>query len=295
MHLRTSRLGFLTVAVVLSLPLMTAPAPRAFGQDEKANTQKSKSNEPPPFDPKSAVDGGLGMPTPYDKFIALDQALGKTPVDWKQYFSRTKVDVDVDEITETKVAMPVLLGYRITDGVLAIRAHDAELLNKCASDIEAMARKLGVGEGELARAKKIRAQANANEWVKVFMELGIMQQDIMRTLDRGENKTQGTLVIVAGWLQGARYVTSVVKDNYSPANSNILREPMLVDALVAKLKTLPDEIKTSPVVEKMISALTEIKSIVDIKTDGSIPPEKVERLKALATEVMTTAQAASKK
>ena len=295
MQLRTSKPGFLTLAAVLAFPLLTLPAPFAFAEDEKPNTQKSKTNEPPPFDPKNAVDGGLGMPTPYDKFIALDQALGKTPVNWKQYFSKVKVDVDVDEITESKVAMPTLLGFRISDGVMAIKAHDAELLNKCASDIEAMAKKLGVGDGELSRAKKIRLSANAGEWLKVFMELGFLQQDIMKTLERGENKSQGTLVIVAGWLQGARYVTSVVKDNYSPTNSNLLREPMLVDALIAKLKTLPDDTKNSPVVEKMISALTEIKGIVDIKMDGSIPPEKVDRMKALATEVVTTAQAASKK
>ena len=240
MHVHPKKIRLLSVAVVAALPLLTILARPVAAQDEKPNTQKSKTNEPPPFDPKSAVDGGLGMPTPYDKFIALDQALGKTPVNWKQYFSKTKVDVDVDEITETKVAMPTLLGFRISDGVMAIKAHDAELLNKCASDIEAMAKKLGVGDGELARAKKIRSSANAGEWLKVFMELGFLQQDIMKTLDRSENKVQGTLVIVAGWLQGARYVTGVVKDNYTSANSNILREPMLVDALIAKLKTLPD-------------------------------------------------------
>ena len=290
--MRSRKLGFLAAAVVLSLPLLVLPA---SAQEEKPNTEKSKTNEPPPFDPKSAVDGGLGMPTPYDKFIALDQALGKTAVNWKQYFAKTKVDVDVDDITETKVALPALLGFRISDGVMAIKAHDAELLNKCASDIEAMAKKLGVGEGELARAKKIRSSANSGEWLKVFMELGFLQQDIMKTLDRSENKAQGTLVIVAGWLQGARYVTGVIKDNYSPTNSNFLREPMLVDALVAKLKTLPDDTKNSPVVDKMLSSLQEIKGIVDIKMDGSIPAEKVDRMKALATDVVTTALANSKK
>ncbi len=295
MLIPSRKLGLLTAAVALSLPLFALPAPHAMGQDDKPNTEKSKTNEAPPFDRKSAVDGGLGMPTPYDKFIALDQALGKTAVNWKQYFSKTKVDVDVDEIGETKVALPTLLGFRISDGVMAIKAHDAELLNKCASDIEAMAKKLGVGDGELGRAKKIRSTANAGEWLKVFMELGFLQQDIMKTLDRSENKAQGTLVIVAGWLQGARYVTSVIKDNYSPTNSNFLREPMLVDALVAKLKTLPDDTKSSPVVDKMLSSLQEIKGIVDIKMDGSIPAEKVDRMKVLATEVVTAALAASKK
>ncbi len=291
MQFPSGKIGFLSLAAALSLGTLIAPV-RA--QDDKLVTQKSPGNEPPPFDPKMAEDGGLGMPTPYDKFLALDQALGKTHVNWKQVFAKTKVDVDVDEITETKVALPVLLGFRIADGAMAIKAHDAELLNRCASDIEAMAKKMGVGDSELARAKKIRASANAGEWLKVFLDLGFLQQDIMRTLDRAENKTQGTLVIAGGWMQGARSVASVVRDNYTPDASNILREPMLVGALLAKLQTLPEGTRQSPVVEKMMSSLREIKTLVDIKLDGTIPPEKVERIQTLASEVVTTTLTAAK-
>ncbi len=277
-------------AVALSLPILAAPVVRA--QDDRPVTQKSAGNEPPPFDPKAAEDGGLGMPTPYDKFLALDGALGKARVNWKAAFAKTKVDVDPDEIADAKVALPTLLGFRIADGAMAIKAHDAELLNQCASDIEAMAKKLGVGEAELARAKKVRASANAGEWLRVFLDLGFLQQDILRTLSRPENKAQGTLVIAGGWVQGVRSVASVVEDNYTPDASNILREPMLVGALLAKLQALPEGTRRSPVVEKMVASLQEIKSIVDIKLDGTIPPEKVERIRALASEVVTVALAA---
>lgn len=281
--------------VLLCLAAGVSLTPPAPAQEDVPVTQKSPGNEPPPFDPKTAQDGGLGMPTPYDKFVALDAAVGKARVNWKQYFSKNKVDVDADEIADLKVALPTLLGFRISDGVMAIKAHDAELLNRCASDIEAMAKKLGVGEAELTRAKKVRAAANAGEWLKVFLDLGFLQQDIMRTLDRGENKAQGTLVIVGGWLQGARYVTAVVEDNYTPDASNVLREPLLVGALLAKLQTLPEATRQSPVVEKMASVLGEIRGIVDIKLDGAVPPEKVARVRALASEVVTSTFAASRR
>ncbi len=292
MRITPRKLGLLAAAALLSLRFAAAPI---AAQDEAPSTEKAKGNEPPPFDPKSAVDGGIGIPTPYDKFIALDRALGKSGVDWKQAFAQTRVDVDVDEIAEVKVALPALLGFRISDGVMAVKAHDAELLNRCASDIEAMAGKLGVGEAELARAKKIRTSANSGDWLKVFMDLGFLQQDILKTFDRGENKTTGTLVTVAGWLQGARYVAGAVKDHYSAENSNLLREPLLVDALTARLKALPDEAKRSPVVGAMLASLQEIRGIIDIKTDGVIPAEKVDRVKALATDVVTTTLAAAKR
>ena len=283
--MRSPSIFFTVFLSVLATPVVQA-------QDDQPVTQKSVGNEPPPFDPKTAEDGGLGMPTPYDKFLALDGALGKARVNWKAAFAKTKVDVDPDEIADTKVALPTLLGFRIADGAMAIKAHDAELLNQCASDIEAMAKKLGVGEAELARAKKIRASANAGEWLRVFLDMGFLQQDVLRTLGRAENKDRSTLVIAGGWLQGARSVASVIEDNYTPDASNILREPMLAGALLAKLQALPEGTRHSPVVEKMVTSLREIKTIVDIKLDGTISPEKVERVRTLASEVVTAALAA---
>lgn len=248
----------------------------------------------PPFDPKTAVDAGLGMPTPYDKFLALDQVLGKKKIDWKGYFSKTAVDIAVDDITDKQVVLPTLLGVRISDGVMAIKARDAELLNRCASEIEAAAKKLGVAESDLARAKAVRSTANAGEWLKVFMELGFLQQDIMKTLDKEENKAQGSLVIVGGWLQGARYVTSAIRDNYTPETSNYLREPLLVKELSKKLDALPAGTKSNPLVTKMSGSLREIGGIIDIKLDGSIPADKVDRVRTLSTEIVSSALATVK-
>ncbi len=256
---------------------------------ERGKGAPQSENKAAPFDPKKAVDAGLGMPSPYDKFLALDQVLGKKKIDWKAAFSKTAVDIAVDDITDKQVVLPVLLGVRISDGVMAIKARDAELLNRCASEIEAAAKKLGVAEGDLARAKAVRSTANAGEWLKVFMELGFLQQDIMKTLDREENKAQGSLVIIGGWVQGARYVSAVIKDNYTPETSNFLREPLLVKELVKKLDALPAGTKGSPLVVKMGASLREMGEIINIKVDGSITPDKVERVRALATEIVSSA------
>lgn len=247
-----------------------------------------------PFDPKKAVEGGLGMPTPYDKFLALDQALGKKKIDWKAMFSRTAVDIAVDDISDKQVVLPVLLGVRISDGVMAIKARDAELLNRCASEIEAAARKLGVADDDLSRARKVRSTANAGEWLKVFMELGFLQQDIMKTLDREENKAQGSLVVIGGWLQGARYVSTAIKENYSAENSNFLREPLLLKELQKKLDALPANVKGNALVGRIGATLAEDYNIVNIKLDGSIPPDKVDRIAVLSREVVAAALATVK-
>src|SRR5437762_9376524 len=57
---------------------------------QKEPAQKGESEEKAPFDPSKAKDAGVGMPTPYDKFIALDQVLTKTKVNWSQTFRDRK-------------------------------------------------------------------------------------------------------------------------------------------------------------------------------------------------------------
>lgn len=253
----------------------------------------AEEKEKAPYDPKNAKDAGVGMPTPYDKFIALDQVLTKTKVKWDQTFRKVSVDIDPDAYTDKDVAIPMILGLRIADGVMAIKAHDAELLNKCAADIEKLAKKLNVSDADLTRARAVRAAANKGEWLKVFMELGFFQQDIMKKIDEPEHVTHGTLLIVSGWMQGARYTTTVVSDNYSAETSNLLREPLLARALKEKVESLPPNLQSSPIVAKLREVLPKIESILTIPLDGSISKENVEELNKLATDVVKAAIGAS--
>lgn len=253
----------------------------------------AESQEKAPYDPSKAKDAGVGMPTPYDKFLALDQVLTKTKVKWDDTFRKVAVDVDPDAFTDKDVAVPMILGVRIADGVMAIKANNAELLNKCASDIEKLAKKMGVADADLGRARSVRAAANKGEWLKVFMELGFLQQDIMKKIDQPEHVTHGTLLIVTGWMQGARYTTTVIDENYSPETSNLLREPLLAKALKEKIESLPPNLQSSPLVAKLREVLPKIQTILTIPLDGSISKENVGELNKLATEVVKAAMGAT--
>lgn len=243
------------------------------------------------FDPKKAKDGGLGMPSPYDKFIALDQLVPSGEINWTQTFRKIAVDIDPDQFTEKEVAIPMVMGVRIADGVMAVKARDVELLNKAASDIETLAKRLGVADSDLTRARAVRAAANKKEWLNVFMELGFFQQDIMKKLEDKESAARTTLLIVAGWLQGARYTTALIEDHYTAATSNLLREPKLIDALAAKMDTLPAGSKQNAAVAKMREVLPQVKKIIDIPLDGSVPKESVAELNRLSTEAVKAAVA----
>ena len=139
----------------------------------------------------------------------------------------------------------------------------------------------------------MRAAANKGEWLKVFMELGFFQQDIMKKIDEPEHATHGTLLIVCGWMQGARYTTTVVDENYSAETSNLLREPLLAKALKEKIESLPADLQSKPLVAKLREVLPKIETILTIPLDGSISKENVEELNKLATDVVKAAMGAT--
>jgi hypothetical protein len=93
-------------------------------------------------------------------------------------------------------------------------------------------------------------------------------------------------------MQGARYTTTVVGENYSPAVSNILREPLLARALKEKVEHLSGNIKDVPSVARLREVLPKVETILTIPLDGTISKENVAEINRLATEVVKSALAA---
>lgn len=241
----------------------------------------SAEDEKAAFDPEGAEVLPLGLPSPYDKFIALDETLGEEAVDWGQLYNDTAVDVDPAQFT-AEVEATLALGIKIADGLMAIKAADAEALNQCARQIEDLAANLGVGQDQLGRAERIREYANRGDWLQVFSELGWLQVDILRVLRQDGQEHRRPLLIAAGWIQGAQYVSSVIETHYSPESSNILREPLLVQALQEELEALPPAIQAHEKVVAIREALPTVYGIVNVPVEASIPVENVTGLREIA-------------
>ncbi|NJM37267.1 MAG: hypothetical protein HC845_05005 [Akkermansiaceae bacterium] len=227
------------------------------------------------FNPSGARKGGLAPPTPIDKMIALDSVLGKDGVNWASVWTKYQLDINPNDYSDVDVAIPVLLGMRMSDGVLAIKARDAEKLNEVASDIEKLAKKLKVSDAELARAKQVRLFAGRNEWPRVFLELGYLQHDVLATLKKDANADRRALLIAAGWLQGVNSISNVVNDQYSTEASGLLREPLLIDALLDDLNTLKPDKKQSPQALALVEELTKIRQWVNVPMRAPIPQADV--------------------
>ncbi len=231
------------------------------------------------FDPNQGVkQAGMVTPTVIDKMIAVNMVLGKGKVNWKAVGSNYSDYMSRDDYKDTKVMLPVMMGLRMSDGVLSIMARDVELLNKSAADIEFMADKLGVGGGQLKRATRVKAFANKKDWNRVFLELGYLQKDIMATMAQEGNRDRRAILISAGWIEGAHMMSSVISRQYTPEASSLLREPLLVKQMLSDLGELDADKKSDKVIVDMVSVLKELLVIIDVPLHGSISKEKIEKM-----------------
>ena len=267
---------------LLATKIIAIAALASFGTPAFAQGEKN-----PPIDPTKAVDMGVAMPTPLDKFLALTILVKTRKIDWTGVFNLVAADINPDDYTDTEVIIPQILGIRIADGIMAVQAKDEELLGQTASDIEKLAKKLDVSDDDLTRARRVRTLANEGKWLDVYRELAFLQQDIMQKLEENPKDQRSALLMVAGWIQGSRYSSKLILAHYSDESSNILREPLLVKALIAKNASLPESVRKLPSVNVVTEALPTLLDIVSVEIDEAIPKEQVAEVDKLATGCVT--------
>ena len=237
------------------------------------------------FNPNEGVrDAGMVTPTPIDKMMAINNVLGKGKVNWKSVAKRYKDYMDVDSYSDKNVLLPILMGMRMSDGVLSIMARDVEVLNAAAGDIETMADKLGVGKGQLQRANRVKSFANKNKWNRVFLELGFLQKDVMDTMAKEGNKDRRSLLIAAGWIQGAEMMSSVILANFSDDASALLREPLLVKQMVKEIEHLKADKRKDVTVVKMLATLKELAVLIDVPLNAPIPEANIKKIHEISSQ-----------
>lgn len=221
-------------------------------------------------------------PTVIEKFTALQMRMEDTKLDWVRVFNANQVDFDPDDLTDKEVHMPIALGIRMTDGIIAIMAKHAESLNSAADDIEKIAKKLGVNEKDLARAKQVQAFANRGAWNRVYMELGWLQRDVMSTLDRDGNRDRRSLLLCAGWLQAAYITSGLVKEHYNEDRSTLLREPHMLQALIQELDKSKASVKSDPKFKALHDAMSQTLPLVKTEIENPIiSREAIEKIHAV--------------
>jgi len=240
-----------------------------------------------------------------DKLLSIESALGtklnraselQWTKDYNQLYQRFRADCTPSRIRgegKNTACTAMALGVKACDAVMALKARNIEALKNAADQIEVLARKLGITDGELGMANTVKIYANKGQWPNAFLALGRLQRDVLNYLRSNPEKTdQAVLVIVGGWLQGGRCVTHVINENYDDNVSNILREQRLVKLITENMEKLAPVFLNDPLVAEIIKSLPEIYKRVDVGLTAPVKQDDVRWLHAtfdgLVTKITTS-------
>ena len=130
-------------------------------------------------------------------------------------------------------------------------------------------------------ANTVKSYASKKQWFGAFFALGRLQREVTNYLESSTDKAKrdlAMLVMVGGWLQGGRCVTSFVDANYDGYVSNVLREQRLVDIIIESLNGLDPKYSGDALVADIRKSLPEIRKRVDVGMDAPVKQEDVKWL-----------------
>jgi hypothetical protein len=232
----------------------------------------------------------LAFPNPLFRLIAIDDTLKKSgvKVDWAaQHEKLAQSKLKVSSL-EGKGALGFAVGVRLADGSIALMAKNPGKIKAAAQDAQECAQKLGIPRKQISTAASLATAIADNDWGLAFEEMGWIQQEIVSQVDNKDKDFGMTALVASGaWLQGIRYVTSVVTDNMNAQDlSNSLRGPAVLAAISKELENLPADLRAMPAVKESIAVFQELKPLVTIGREEKIPAEKLQKIHDLATRAV---------
>lgn len=227
-----------------------------------------------------------------DKLLSIEMSLSRSlhrsneedwAADYAELYRTFHRDGRLEAVTgcgDDQVMEAVALGIKASDAIVALKARNVESLNESANQVEVLARKLGATDADVGMANSVRRFAEDRQWFDAFMALGRLQRNVLARLREEKDKVPlASLVIIGGWIQGGRCVTSVIDKSYNDDVSNILREGRLVEMMQTILqKELPPEKLNHPYVQKLLGLLPEIRKRVNVGFTEPVPQEAVKWL-----------------
>jgi hypothetical protein len=210
------------------------------------------------------------IPVPGEFFVAMARA-GQRP--WNQYLSQIPVPV-----TDDRSRIALLLGVLVADGYTAVEAQDGQSVKNIGKEITAQAKKLNVNQSVLGRSNSINDFAENNDWNALREELEATQNEVKLDMAEQSDDRLVTLVSLGAWIRGIDIASRMVHDDYSRETAALLRQPAIVEFLVAQIDGLPESVRGEPLVVDVRQCLESSLPLISAETPSA---ENVEALKNL--------------
>lgn len=216
-----------------------------------------------PAEMKSAIVlDEVALPTPGEFFAAINKL---DRPNWSQLAARKPGPLT----TGNRAQASLNLGTRVADGFIAIEAQDGQQVKNVGKDIIDLARGLGVSQSILARGNSIGDFAENNDWSALKEELDATENEVKHQMAAQKDSDLVALVTIGAWVRGLQAASTEINTNYHPEAALLLRQPAIVEYLVARIDVLPERLKSDELVGKVRNGLLEIKAAVAPATPPS--------------------------
>jgi hypothetical protein len=222
---------------------------------------------------------GIAVPVPKEIFRSLDQF---RDANWRGV-KRPEVARWKSHGDQAQIA--TLLGVVIAEGFIAMEAEDSTEVKDLGRNVLALARGLGVGDRALRRSRSIMEFADKSEWAAARQEWDGVLSDLESGMIELKSAQLAQLVSVGGWLRGTETLSALVLQRYSPENSALIRQPILVDYLEKQLLAMNSDSQTRPIVGKLLDGIRRLRALVDSK-NGSLSEETVRKVHGICKELV---------
>jgi len=223
----------------------------------------------------AVLSEAVTIPTPGEFFAAMD-AQGQP--NWTQLYAPTAAGT-----TASREQMALMLGVLVADGYMAVEAQDGQGVKNTGKDIINLAKKLNVSQSVLSRGNSINDFAENNDWSALREELEATQNDVK--LSMAEQKDDGLIVLVTvgAWLRGMQTASDFISKNNTPELAGLLRQPAIVDYLLAQLGRLPERMQKAELIGEVQQKLRDL--LVLVQTKNRTPPsqEAVDKMAAITS------------
>jgi hypothetical protein len=263
---------------------------------QRLKYRQKRAQLPPNLPPGVKVEIKWAPPDPFGKLIAMEREFDMGSKPWNPLLAKIDRNIPENEFTETKFVIPLVIGARICDGLIAVKAKSDEYLKESANDIEDLGRKLKVPEEDLEYAKIIRNKALSGEWLEVYTNLSTLQNRVKRTMEASDRLTSA-LVMTGGWMRGAIYVGDMMQklgdktgEKLGTHPTYFLREPELVFYLADEIgETKASLPSRAAQLEQIEASLDRIGCLIDIDSDvrkGKLSQDDLKELLQRANEIL---------
>lgn len=200
----------------------------------------------------------LTIPMPGEFFAAINKQ-GRP--NWKQL-----VRVGTPESTASRAQIALGLGTLVADGYIAVEAQDSQGVKNIGKEIINLAKKLNVSQSVLGRGNSINDFAENNDWNALREELEATQNEVKLSMEDQKDGNLVTLVTLGAWLRGTDIVSGLVEATYTPESARLLRQPAIVEYLLAQIGTLPEGMQKEELIGNIKGALEKSLGYVSADT-----------------------------